>query len=439
VISEGDGFRMQPGILSKKIVDLESWRLLADRTRKEPLLRDPRVTKRSKGKNCIREKGIHPATVVLLLLLAVWFGWMGVSRIVKQETTLWFHVLYILLSALLVFAILRGSLWGKVLFFLPTQRILLVTWGFRLWPGTIELPADGLKARLMLSHETPGFSPVKDPLGRLWLVLNHKDEPGRVLRIAQGEDYAEMARVFLEMEEFLSGVPFPEGQDPFERMYDRVPLSDGRVFRMARTPIAPDGTSFQLHRLRFPSPDKAVFTRVIRAGTWFAVLLFVIVVVVGLWLSAAFGKYDMVFFEVVVGGFLAQQIIGVAAKREELAQYTVADRAAGIVTMHPKDKRARSLPKPPIIPFKEIVAVQICVKTHVGKDKPFYEINLILVGEQDRRVNITSHGREKQLREDAARFAEFLGKPLLDHAGVSSYATAYQEPQRVLRRAHTQD
>jgi hypothetical protein len=344
-----------------------------------------------------------------------------------------------LLSALFVFVILRGSLWGKALFFLPAQRILLFTWGSRLWPNTVALPADGLKAHLMLSHETPEFSPAKDPLGRLWLVLNHKDEPSRILRIAQGEDYAEMARVLVEIEGFLSGAPYSEEQDPFECVYDRIPLRDGKVFRIARTPIAPDGTSFQLHRLRFPSPDKAVFTRAIRAGTWFAVLLFVIVVVVGLWLSAAFGKYDEVFLQVVVGGFLAQHIIGVAMKREELAQSTVADRATSMVTMHPKDKRARSLPKPPIISFKEIVAVQICAKTHAGKNKPFYEINLVLTSEQDRRVNITSHGQERQLREDAAQFAEFLGKPLLDHAGFSSYATAYQEPQRVLRRAHAQD
>ena len=65
----------------------------------------------------------------------------------------------------------------------------------------------------------------------------------------------------------------------------------------------------------------------------------------------------------------------------------------------------------------QVAAIQICSKYIDGEDAyTAFELNVILADPPGRRINITSHAKDADLRRDAQKFADFLQKPLLDHA-----------------------
>ena len=71
--------------------------------------------------------------------------------------------------------------------------------------------------------------------------------------------------------------------------------------------------------------------------------------------------------------------------------------------------------------FDHIHALQIVSEycgggSSSGKIRSFvsYELNLVL--KNGERINLCDHGNIVRLREDAARLAEFLGRPLWDAA-----------------------
>jgi len=68
--------------------------------------------------------------------------------------------------------------------------------------------------------------------------------------------------------------------------------------------------------------------------------------------------------------------------------------------------------------FDDIAAVQICtVDDKYGAEGPrwSWEINLVLNNPSGKRINLLAHSNSGRIRDEATRFAGFLGKPLLDH------------------------
>lgn len=68
--------------------------------------------------------------------------------------------------------------------------------------------------------------------------------------------------------------------------------------------------------------------------------------------------------------------------------------------------------------FDDIAAVQICtIDDKYGTEGPrwSWEINLVLNNPSGRRINLLAHSNSCRIRDEAAQFAAFLGKPLLDH------------------------
>jgi hypothetical protein len=100
-------------------------------------------------------------------------------------------------------------------------------------------------------------------------------------------------------------------------------------------------------------------------------------------------------------------------------RYLMVDKTKGIVSFKsflrsPSDGRL-------ICVLSEIAAVQICSVVTVvssgnsARHTTIYEINLVLNSSSDKRINITSSAQGQQMCDDAARFAEFLGVPVIDH------------------------
>jgi hypothetical protein len=65
------------------------------------------------------------------------------------------------------------------------------------------------------------------------------------------------------------------------------------------------------------------------------------------------------------------------------------------------------------VPRKDLVAVQICA--HEEDRYTAFELNLVLARPDVERINLMCHGKERALREDAERLAEFLNVPVLDY------------------------
>ncbi len=69
--------------------------------------------------------------------------------------------------------------------------------------------------------------------------------------------------------------------------------------------------------------------------------------------------------------------------------------------------------------FEQVAAVQICTQTVPGGEGPPYvvwEINLVMNHPPGERIGLVAHADKIQIRSEAHRFAEFIGKPLLDHS-----------------------
>jgi hypothetical protein len=65
--------------------------------------------------------------------------------------------------------------------------------------------------------------------------------------------------------------------------------------------------------------------------------------------------------------------------------------------------------------FDNIAAFQLCGKSPGQEKDDYAEFNVILREPPGKRLNITSNTRESILRPQAEKFAEFVGKPLIDH------------------------
>ena len=66
--------------------------------------------------------------------------------------------------------------------------------------------------------------------------------------------------------------------------------------------------------------------------------------------------------------------------------------------------------------FDTIAAFQLCGKNPDPEKDDYAEFNVILRKPPGKRLNIASNTRESVLRPQAGKFAEFVGKPLIDHS-----------------------
>jgi hypothetical protein len=88
---------------------------------------------------------------------------------------------------------------------------------------------------------------------------------------------------------------------------------------------------------------------------------------------------------------------------------TVFDRRMGVI-LAPGGKGGD-------VRMRDVSAVQLLAADKVGSSGQWkkYQVNLVLAGAADRRVNLLCHGSAKHIRADAAAIAELLHVPLLDH------------------------
>jgi hypothetical protein len=71
-------------------------------------------------------------------------------------------------------------------------------------------------------------------------------------------------------------------------------------------------------------------------------------------------------------------------------------------------------------PLTDIIAIQLPKSASCGGSDKSWQLNLILNDEREPRWNLSHHTNLKATRRHAARLAEFLGVPLLDHTNVDS-------------------
>jgi len=200
-------------------------------------------------------------------------------------------------------------------------------------------------------------------------------------------------------------------------------------FEVPRTLMSRSGSGVRSAVLGMPELDVAVFRPVSTRWVWWVILL---VGTIGAWggtgvvwyLTRGRPAFDtprarfarIVAFPTLAAGGIATLWIGVAGLRGKFApKRVVLDRKAGRMW---KQRDVDAAPPEEEVPLQDVAAVQVCSGAIGGPNCSFttFELNLVLSSPAGERVQIISHGAERDLKNDASRLADFLRVPLLDHS-----------------------
>ena len=375
------------------------WARLVKKSRWMPLFSvKPRVTITQEGLCLDYGPGRYVAALILFIL--------GIAALVGC----WFFR-----AELPVFVFWLGIgigvflLWAALYYGFTTNRVtwrrysptLSIEYGLAPFSQTIELPRDSLQVELDMDKLPIG----KGPAGQVVLALAQKGTvDGPRIRLAVDPSREKLVPAFNALRDV-----FGAGTDTG---LVEVTLSDGRKSRIETSALRTASASFAATRLDIPSRDVAVFRQSGQARLFWAVFL-----LIGIGTSASIipftgdFSFDDLFpmlFGVVFGG------VGLVALLN--ARRVVLDRKAGLLT---ETKGAFGwYRRTGERKLADIEAVQLCsqyVSGGEGSDYMAYQINLIFAGPGGGRMTLSSHAKEKQVRDDAQALAGFLGKPLLDH------------------------
>lgn len=270
------------------------------------------------------------------------------------------------------------------------------------------VPRRSLEVELSLIEERDAWGVDRPTESVVWLRRAGREESEA--RIAVGER-EQLMPLYEALTAFLGG----RGEDG---TVVAVPLEDGRVLRVSRSPLkVTSSASFATTRLVNLSRDLAVFrptapTRVMAGAFLFSGI--------GLnwWAMSMFRKEGDFIFSTALAFMgcalgLGGAVMGVTGGGQRI---TV-------------DRRRRALTRRSgwgwrridwEIGWEQIAAVQVCSQfvRDTDSSRTNFQLNLVLAGpegEQGERINMACHGNEERLREDAAALARFMGKPLVDH------------------------
>ena len=199
---------------------------------------------------------------------------------------------------------------------------------------------------------------------------------------------------------------------------DLTQFNDPLAEQTEWTPAKNGGTNIRTHKLVEKSPNRMAFRPTVGAMFFYLIFLFVGVgVSVGITVSAlSKGNFKpellipigigCVF--IVVGGCLTY--FG--------SKPIIFDTMSGYFWKGYKDpERVFDINRiKHCVRLKEIHALQILSEYCSGNKSSYYSYELNLVLEDGTRLNVIDHGNLKKLREDTAKLAKFLNKPVWDIA-----------------------
>lgn len=214
-----------------------------------------------------------------------------------------------------------------------------------------------------------------------------------------------------------------------------VEVRDGRKVLVAPDPLRPDQTlpiemkctgqlgaaNSRTHKLNQPSPDvlrvaatpRSRIVQLLVFGPGVVVLLLGLLGVVSLTQPTGPDLGAAVLCLTVGGGFTAVSLTLLRCPTVTL------DRSTGVMSGGRVGKAAAPARS---MPLRQVAAVQIVsgdVSADEGPRFTTYEVNLVVSDPPGRRITLMSHAEQMHIRDDAAKIAEFLSVPLLDHRGAA--------------------
>ncbi len=394
------------------------WKVMVRRSRLRPILLSRPVVKTDHHSitmvphNSIRITG-------LLLIIA---GCMPIVMRILSKTAmpgLENHIVF-MFEILGCLNILTGS-------FLVLRRDV-ITWpgfgsgiyirqGFFFFSTLYFLELDSLHASLVLNSGQKGIRWLPSRSNCV-LVLEHADKPGQVV-IAAGKVRKELLQSLNSITAIIRGCGMSSENKDLDHTVSEVQL---KKYKIKIHKEAINRSSMALRSLQLAEEKGVLILK--RSGVetalWMALALIGLILLPMSWyLSFSHGYYSQ-YTEIgnflVIFGCLLFALIGglgiypgydIQKVRFETEQERILIEY-GVIDI--KNPRPRNL----VIKYNSLAAIQLC-PVYLDEFFTAYELNLVLVSTQDRRVNLTGYNKLPLARENAKRIAQELGIELLDY------------------------
>ena len=294
---------------------------------------------------------------------------------------------------------------------------LYIRQGFLLFSTLYFLELESLHASLVLNSGQEGTRWLTTR-NNCVLILEHAGKSGQVV-IAAGKVRNELLKALNSLAAIIRGSGMDLEEQELDHTVSEVQL---KKYKMRVHKESINRSSMALRSLRLTSDNGALTLK--RSGTetglWLILALIGLVLLPMSWyLSFSRGYYgeysDIGNFLVIAGCLLFALIGGLGIYPgydiQKVTFETDHERIFmeyGVIDI--KNPRPRHL----IINYSSLAAVQIC-PVYLDEFFTAYELNLVLVSTQDRRVNLTGYYKLSRARENAKRIAKEIGVELLDH------------------------
>jgi hypothetical protein len=289
---------------------------------------------------------------------------------------------------------------------------LVIRYGWRFLPKIVTISCNEVEVKLaVISKQGRWFSRFMQG----WTVLSlcKSGHEGKIINLVCCSNKKSLMSVFKKLEEFLGSEVIND-----DTLVEITP-PNGKTLKVSKAPINKTGANFKTMSLTIkPELDVAVFHPTIYIRLFFLTFLafglgaFCVIPTVCqdaslVWPLLLVGGLGVVFSLVgIVGLFVGTGI-----------QYVKADRKRNSISI--KEGIFGRYPKNSLYQFDDIVAIQVCSKyvdTSEGGGYITFELDMVFYDSpQAGRRSILSYNNQNQVFSDAQRFADFLGKPLLDH------------------------
>ena len=289
--------------------------------------------------------------------------------------------------------------------------------GFFFYSMVYYLELDSLHASLVLNRPKGGIRwfPARS---NCVLILEHGSKPGQVA-IAAGKARSELLNALNSLTAVIRGYGMESSNEKLDQTVVEVQL---QKYKMRVHKDAINRSSMAIRSLRIDSDNGVLMLKRsgVEIGLWIILALIGLILLPMSWyLSFSRGYYGIYselgnFFVIagcllfaLIGGFGIYPGYDIQGARFE------SDKERLVIEYGVIDTR-NMRPSKLVLNYNSLAAVQIC-PVYLDEFFTAYELNLVLVSTQDRRINLTGYYKLTRARENAARIAKEIGVELLDH------------------------
>ncbi len=287
--------------------------------------------------------------------------------------------------------------------------------GFIFYSMVYFLPLENMQASLVLNKKS-GFARKLNFANDCMLILSHPEKEGGIV-VAGAQD----RHILLGALNCLTAVIRGCGLESVSGISDST-MADLQLdhYRMRIYKGSINKSAMALRSLRLVESGGQLYLKrsVWELLFWLALMLIGLLVIPCFWQFASDIHYCLEFSSGIIVGFcLLFSLVGVLGIYPGYdIQAIHIDRANsrliieyGIITL--RSPRPRKL----TLNFNTIAAVQIC-PVYMDEILTAYELNLVMICSQDRRVNIAGYFKLNTIRSVAQRLAQEINCQVLDHS-----------------------